>query len=98
MVADTLHPSLASNGKMKLRELLTGIVAERHAPDATAMVAAGDWEFVHRDTVSARERLESLSHAELRALLPGATGHNEPHNHMVACLLPLVEAGAVTLS
>jgi len=98
MNTDTLHPSLGANGKMKLRELRTGIIAERHAPDATAMVSGGAWAFVHRDTESARETLEAKSEAELRALTPGNTPFNQPRQHLIDTLLPLIESGTVTLS
>ncbi len=82
---------------MKIRQLSTGLVFERQSPDARELVATGGFAFAGITEESIVERLAATPESVLRAL-PGQRLH-EAYTHLdrVAALVPLVEAGAVSL-
>lgn len=98
-----LHPSIIAPGeKAKIRRLSDGIVLERWAPDARDIVASGAYEFVGRDTESARERLETMGPDAVFAfslasgVQPGSTSP-EATTDTIGKLLARIEAGTLTL-
>ena len=74
-----------------------GVVLERWSPDAAAMVASGFAAYVDVSVKSARERLETMDTARLRALFGGGHGPDFNNQDLAALLLPLVESGEITL-
>jgi hypothetical protein len=98
---DNIHPSRTGHGTMKISQISTGLVFERQPPDASDCVATGAFEYASRDAPSIAEILSAKSRDELLALCTQAAAHKsatEPVDALVTFLVPLVEAGTVTLS
>ena len=110
-IVDT-HPSLTERRTMKIVELATGLVLERQPPDAHAMVASGAFTFAPADTPSVADALRTMGPEALEALIRTAspeaiaaaprvahtaTMADSQTEYLVARLVRLVEAGAVTL-
>lgn len=93
----------APNGLMRVRQLSTGLVFERYAPDARAMVETAAFAFAKPDELTIAERLDKLPHVELTALcaragvsLPPATRRDpRPEIAAISRLVPLLERGVV---
>jgi len=94
-----LHQSRTTGGKMKIREIKSGLTFVRHPPDATAMVVAGGFEFVDRDTPSIGETLADLPLADLESLAAagGVRFSGEQRTWIIGKLVPKIEAGGVNL-
>ncbi len=85
---------------LKIERVADNLVMERRPPDAFEMVATEEFIFVPASTPSLVDTLEAKGHAELRALLQGAGLNVHPRSGLVglmSLLVPLVEAGTVTL-
>lgn len=96
-----MHPSRTASHAMKIRNITSGLVTERSAPDAREMVESGAWKFVDRGVPSIHDTLSGKSSPELAALLNGAGIHPHPSEEkagLIETLVPLIEAGTVVLS
>ena len=95
------HPSGTERKTLKIRDVATGRVLERQPPDAREMVQSGAYAYASSDEPSIVEQLHALSIVELQDLCRSAGNVNvhlaEPKDACIAFLLPLVEAGTVTL-
>jgi len=96
------HPARAESGKMKVRDLATGVVLERDPAGASERVANGSDEWVDAESVpSARETLEAMPWDGLSALAASAgfriAQATISKDHAVGQLLPLIERGELSL-
>lgn len=85
---------------LKIQRVSDELVMERRPPDAFEMVATEEFVFVPASSPSLVDTLLGLDSSELRGLLQGAGLNVHPRSGrvgMISLLVPLVEAGTVTL-
>ncbi len=89
--------------KLRVKHKQNGLVLEREAADASAMVSSGYYEWAAADDLSLRERVNALQGrpAEFRALAVAVMGEhihqNEQPSYIVDRIVSHIEAGKIAL-
>lgn len=94
------HPSMTDRKTLRIRQLSSGLVFERSAPDARECVQTGGFEYV-ADAPSVVDVLAATPLSSLQAMARRAgigARYNDTDHELRALLLPLVESGAVTFT
>jgi hypothetical protein len=86
---------------VKVKDLQSGRVLERSAPDARELVQVGGWQYVPASTLSLRDRLLGKTPEQLADLADATRGRVHrwyTHAAFVEALLPFAESGEIEVT